>query len=337
MLAVPVQAMIPTFLHTDDEASLMKTPDLDDEKYSQLGRMDFQIEMIRADETTRTALFRVAPDPRRYDKIVLDGEPHYLDKYLRTVISDSMMAELCTNQAKGLPLYALSASIQSAPEYATARRSALDSELEGGSYVPPAEKPIAHQELDCDSAEKNLVFLSVDICGSTALRRADRAGFDRAYRLFIRELGTVVGHFNGTLLKVTGDGFIAYIDYPGFTQQCDHSIDMGLSLLCVLRDSINPALLKAGLPPLRIRVGADYGDAVVRQIEVAATGFVAPDISSDALNRAVKIEQSAKEDEFRIGRRLYELIHVQWLERAIEVPFDPRVVGIPDYKVYRIR
>jgi class 3 adenylate cyclase len=336
MPALPVRAMTSACLPADDETSVMETPDLDDEKYGQLGRMDFQIEMIRADETTRTALFRVVPDPRRYDKIVLDGDPHYLDKYLRTVISESMMAELCTSQAKGLPLYALSASIQSAPEYAAARRSALDCELEGGSYVPPTERPIAHQTLNCESEEKNLVFLSVDICGSTALRRADRVGFDRAYRLFIRELGTVVGHFNGTLLKVTGDGFIAYIDYPGFTQQCDHSIDMGLSLLCVLRDSINPALRKAGLPSLRIRIGADYGDAIVRQIEVATTGFVAPDISSDALNRAVKIEQSAEEDEFRIGRRLYELIHVQWLERATEVPFDPRVLGVPEYKVYRI-
>lgn len=176
----------------------------------------------------------------------------------------------------------------------------------------------------------------MDICGSTALRRADRVGFERAYQLLLRELGTVVGQFNGALLKVTGDGFIAYIDYPGFTQQCDHAIDLGLSFLMVLQGSINPSLSTAGLPTLRIRVGADYGEATVRNIDIASTGFGALEIASDALNRAVKIEQSAQDNEFRIGRRLYELIHVQWLERAIEVQFDAGVIGIPAYKVYRV-
>src|SRR3546814_12094803 len=68
---------------------------------------------------------------------------------------------------------------------------------------------------------------------------------------------------------------------------------------------------------LRIRVGADYGDAVVRQVEIASTGFIAADVASDALNRSVKIEQSSDENEFRIGRRLYELIHVRSEERRV--------------------
>lgn len=314
----------------------MVDPNLEDDGIGHLGRMDFQIEVVQTDEATRTATFRLIPDPRRYERVTIDGEPHYIDKYLRTAISEKLMINVCASQAKGLPLYALSANIESAPEYAASRKAALDSELQGGSYVPPAEKPIAHRALDIGTADKNLVFLSVDVCGSTALRRANRAGFDRAYQLFVRELGTVVGQFNGALLKVTGDGFIAYIDYPGFTQQCDHAIDMGLSFLLVLHESINPALLNAGLPALRIRVGADYGDAIVQQVEIASTGFVAPDIASDALNRAVKIEQSANDNEFRIGRRLYELIHVQWLERTAEVPFDASSIGVPDYKVYKV-
>ena len=308
----------------------------EDGKIGHLGRMDFKIEVVETDEATRTAIICLVPDPRRYEKSTIDGETHYIDKYLRTAISEELMLEMCANQAKELPFYALSARIESTPDYAASRKTALESELQGGGYVPPTEKPIAHRALDTCTAEKSLVFLSVDICGSTALRSANRAGFDRAYELFVRELGTVVGQFNGTLLKVTGDGFVAYIDYPAFTQQCDHAIDMGLSFLVVLNESINPSLVSAGLPALRIRVGADYGDAVVRQVEIASTGFVAPDVASDALNRAVKIEQSAGEDEFRIGRHLYELIHVQWLERTTEVPFDASSIGVPDYKVYKV-
>ena len=37
-----------------------------------------------------------------------------------------------------------------------------------------------------------------------------------------------------------------------------------------------------------------------------------------------------------IGRLLYELVHVKWLERAHEVSFDGASVGISDYQVYRI-
>lgn len=314
----------------------MATRNPEDDDSAQLGRMDFQIEVVRLDEASRSASIRIVPDPRRYEQADIDGKRHYIDKYLLTAISEEKMAELCANRTEALPLYALSARINSAPAYAAARKVALDCELQGGGYIPPIEKPLAHRALEIDAGGKNLVFLSLDVCGSTALRRSNRSGFDHAYELLVRELGTVVGQFNGALLKVTGDGFIAYIDYPGFTRQCDHAIDLGLSLLRVLRESINPALRQAGLPAIKVRIGADYGSAVVRQVEIAATGFMAPEIASDALNRAVKIEQSAEEDEFRIGRRLYELIHVQWLERATAVSFDSSTIGLEDYKVYRV-
>ncbi len=297
--------------------------------------MDFKIEVARTDEATRTVHMRLVPDPRRYIETEIDGNPHYVDKYLRLAIPAKLMLGRCAEQAKGLPLYHLSAHIDSTPKYAAARKAALGAELQGGVYVPPSEKPAAHRELGA-TENKRLVFLSVDICGSSALRRAGANAFDKAFALFLRELGTVAGQFNGTILNTTGDGFIAYIDYPAFTQQCDHAIDMGLSFLVLLRDSVNPSLQGVGFHKLGIRVGADFGNASVKRLEVPSTGFSAPEVASDALNRAVKIEQSAQENEFRIGRALYEKIHVQWLERATEVPFDGNSVGVPGYKVYRV-
>src|SRR5262249_45221432 len=143
---------------------------------------------------------------------------------------DVMMGK-CAEQMAGLPIYHLPPRIRSAPVYAQARRAALTSELGGGSYAAPAEQPSPHRDLEMGSTARSLVFLSVDICGGTALRRTDHAAFEAAYRIFLRELGTVVGQFNGTILKTTGDGFIAYVDHPAFTQRCDIAIDMGLALL----------------------------------------------------------------------------------------------------------
>lgn len=168
------------------------------------------------------------------------------------------------------------------------------------------------------------------------MRRKNPAAFDRAYELFTRELGTLVGQFNGSILKTKGDGFIAFIDHPSFTNLCDHIIDMGLSLLVLLHRSLNPTLVKAGMEPLSIRIGADYGEALVRQLTIPSTGFIAQEVASDALNRAVKIEEACSPDQFWVGRCLYELIHVKWLERATETECDGSCMGMPGYKTYRI-
>ena len=160
--------------------------------------------------------------------------------------------------------------------------------------------------------------------------------FDKAAAILMQELGALVGHFHGAILKATGDGFIAYVSHPGFTILCDSAVDLGLSMLVVLRSSINPSLAKASLPELKIRVGVDYGAATVSKFIVPVTGFNQIDMVSDALNRAVKIEQSAHPLELRIGRRLYELVHVQYLERAHPVDFDGATLGVTDYQVYRV-
>lgn len=297
-------------------------------------RADFVNEIIDFDEETRIARFSMRPDPRRYDEIEKDGETLYVDKYLKIAFS---LDTLIDGFRPGVPSYALSSSISSTADYADDRVSALEHELNGGEYVPPKEKAVAHYSLAPEDRLKSLGFLSVDICGSTALRKDNAEAFDKSYELFIRELGTVVGQFNGAILKTKGDGFIAYVDHPSFTNLCDAIIDMGLSVLYVLHRSINPTLKKAGLPNFDIRVGADYGEALIRRVNVPMTGFSSFEVASDALNRAVKIEESCAANEFRIGRTLYELIHVQWLERATEVEFNGASVGLPTYQTYRMR
>lgn len=296
------------------------------------GRFDFEIEKLDSTEEERTVRVRLIPSPRRYVKVDIGGVLHYRDKYLNTLISFEEMA----HKMNGLPIYSLTPSIESTPDYADRRLAPVKTQLNGGEYVPPDEKAARHQDFQHE-AKRNIVFLSVDICGATAYRRKDPLGFDRAYEVFFRELGTLVGHFNGAILKMTGDGFIAYIDHPSFTSQCDNAVDLGLSLISFLIRSLNPGLKSVGLNPLSIRVGADYGPAISRTLENPSTNYRSTEIVSDALNRSVKIQESCKPNQFRIGRDLYELIHVQWLERAEEVPFDGNSVGTEDYKVYKIR
>lgn len=296
------------------------------------GRFDFEIEKVDLIKEDGTFHMRIRPHRKRYSTVEKDGKSYYLDKYLKLLVPIEEMV----NQMAGLPIFRLAPSIESTPDYANDRLQHVTNELQGGTHQPPTERASQHQDLSGEDI-RDLAFLSVDICGSTAYRRADPKGFERAYEVLIRELGTLVGQFHGDILKLTGDGFIAYIDHPSFTSQCDATIDLGLSLLVLVRETVNPALRSIGLAPISIRVGADYGEATMRKIFIPSTGYKSVEVASDALNRAVKIEQSCESNQFRIGRELYELVHVGWLERSTESQFDGASVGIPDYKVYLVQ
>jgi len=298
--------------------------------------MDFTVETIHCDDRSRSAYFALVPDARRYTVVEEHGERFFLDKYLKHLIPFDEMRENMARQMPGLPLFSLSPTIKSTPDYAYGRRGTIVEDLHTGRYTPPSEEAMPHQRFEDNPRPRDIAFLSMDVCESTKKRAANPEAFEGAYAVLFRELGTVVGQFNGALLTSTGDGFIAIIDFPAFTCQCDAAVDLGLSLIVVLRDAVNPALEQAGLAPLQIRIGADYGPANLRRHEIPATGFSRDEVASDALNRACKIEKSASPNQFRIGRRLYELIHVRWLERADRVPFDGANVGIPGYQVYRV-
>lgn len=299
-------------------------------------RFDFEFEPIEPDESSKSLNICVKPHGRRYAVVEIHGERHYYDRFLKSIVSESAIQGMIAAQFRGMPVIYNPPSIESSQNYAVVRQSAIAAELRGDSYVVPPEKARQQTQISFDAGKRFITFLSVDICGSTSLRRLNSGAFERAYEIFLRELATSVGHFHGSILKTTGDGFIAFVDGEGFTTQCDNTVDLGLTFLAVLRGSVNPALVAASLPVLRVRIGADCGAAVLRKIFIPATGFEAPEVASDALNRAVKIEQSANENEFRIGRGLYELIHVQWLERCEEVEFDGMSLGISGYQVYRV-
>lgn len=298
-------------------------------------RFDFVTEVASFDDELRVARLVLTPDPRRYTVSSIDGDKSYVDKFLGVLIPEDIVLDLMAAHLSGLPVSFDPPSIASSEQYAKSRRVALEDELGGGSYLMPAEPARLQGELN-SSNDSFISFISLDIVGSTALRHLHGVSFDRSYEYFMRELVTVVGQFRGSILKATGDGFLAFIDLPGFTTQCDNTVDLGLTLKKIVSDSINPSLKKAGLLEFRVRIGADVGGAVKRAINVEATQFRSYDIGSAALNRAVKIEQVANAGQFLIGQALYELIHVGWLERCRPVAFDGTTIGAPGYRVFEV-
>lgn len=299
-------------------------------------RFDFLSKVVSRDDATQTVTLSLEPDPRRY---ILSGSRSgrvYIDRFSRVAIPEEVVMAIMQQHLNGGPISYDPPSISSACSYSISRRAAIGQELNGMGYSAPEEKAQLQQELFSNSDTDFVSFISVDIVGSTSLRHRYGELFDRSYEIFLRELLTSVGHFHGSVLNVTGDGFLAFIDLPAFTTQCDNTVDLGLTLLRILREAVNPALEEAGLPILEVRVGADVGKARKRAVAVAATGYQSHDIGSEALNRSVKIQECAQAGQFLIGQALYELLHVGWLERCVPVPFDVKRLGLATYCIYQI-
>jgi len=295
-------------------------------------RMDFQTEVISVTESGEFQM-RFIPDPRRYEKISgqSEGETLYVDKYFGHAIP---LRALVEGDWDGLPVYYRPPLIKSVGDYVRERELAVGETLRSGSFVPPSQMPDCHTTIQPHSAL--MAFVSVDVCGSSALRSQNAAQYDRSFETMIMELGTSLGHFHAQIFKTTGDGFIAYLDEPSFTTMSDNTVDLCLTLAGLMQNSVNPGLQAANLPPLQIRIGADAGQSIAKKISIPSTGFELTDISSDALNRAVKIQEAAPSGKVAIGFALYSLLHVQWLERCKPMDFDGISVGIPDYLAFDV-
>jgi hypothetical protein len=89
-------------------------------------RFDFVTEVISVDEKTRLVETRLIPDPRRYETVEIDGKEYLRDRYLAELMPKKEMLEQMVQGMSGLPIYALSPRIESASEYATARRTAVE-------------------------------------------------------------------------------------------------------------------------------------------------------------------------------------------------------------------
>ena len=305
-----------------------------------LGRIDFSITPILVDEDNRRIKIRIEPNADRYKIIKTKGESGYLDVYTSIFIPESMMCsalEQASSRYGEMSIHSLNPAIKSLPPYSRTRLASITKQLTNGIYEAPPERAKTHVELREFTEEKHVAFLSVDICKSTLLRKRNPKSFDKSHEVFIQELATLVALYNGTVLKFTGDGFIAYIDYPAFTVQADTAIALGKALVYHLENCINPALNANSLTELSMRVGIEFGLARAKTFSIQATGKSQTDFISDALNFAVKIQESCEVNEVRLGQSLRDLLHGNYLRQLIQVDYDSSDTGEDDYRVYALR
>ena len=306
---------------------------------NKLGRIDFLITPIVVDEGSRRIKIKIEPNPDRYQAMEIKGESGFLDLHTSTFLPEAMMfaaIERVSSSFDRMSMYSLFPAVKKLPPYSESRLAAVTKQLATGVYEAPPETAKAHVELQEFTDEKYFSFISVDICKSTVLRKLNPASFDKSHEVFYQELATLVGQYNGTILKFTGDGFIAYIDYPAFTLQADTAVALAMALVYHLKNCVNPALAVSGLTELSMRVGLEFGLARAKTINVQAIGKSQTDFISDALNVAVKIQESCEVNEIRVGQNLRDLLHENYIKRLVQVDYDSGEIGGDDYIVYAI-
>jgi len=93
---------------------------------------------------------------------------------------------------------------------------------------------------------------------------------------------------------------------------CRRAIDCGRDIVCSLRNFINSELIKKGIPRISIKIGIDYGDALVVSFgnNVDLIGF--------SLSIVSKITSIASANMVLIGECIFEqMIRIQGFEKDL--------------------
>ena len=111
----------------------------------------------------------------------------------------------------------------------------------------------------------NVIIMFIDINNSTEMSLSlleDR--FALMIQTFAQEISVAVTGYGGYVFKYEGDAVIVL--FPGEYDQakaCENALNCTTSILEITGKIINPAFKENGLPQITLRIGLDFGEALV--------------------------------------------------------------------------
>jgi adenylate cyclase len=181
-----------------------------------------------------------------------------------------------------------------------------------------------------------IAVLYVDIVGSTKMTvYLSTQELEFVIKSFWEQMSFTIEKHEGLVFKYVGDAIIAiFVSDNDVT--CKHAIECGKDLIKTLKSPINTELIKKGIPRISIKLGIDYGDALVVSFgnNVDLIGF--------SLSIVSKITALASANTVLIGQCLFEQIsRTQGITKELH-PSDYHVLkwngdgNIPGNMAYRI-
>ncbi|OQW36951.1 MAG: hypothetical protein A4E19_14545 [Nitrospira sp. SG-bin1] len=186
-------------------------------------------------------------------------------------------------------------------------KSKLD-QVVSGRVVPSIDN------IPIGSARKlDAAVMFFDLRGSSRLP-VDVATY--ALNVVIPTVMRIVHDHDGYIEKNTGDGVMAIFTSGDGKKTCKSALQSAMACFCVLREIINPHLLKIGLPTAAARIGIDFGEIVVSRVGVPK-GSARQDRSfltaiGSAPNIACRLQEQAGTNEIWVGNAVKEQAPAEW-------------------------
>lgn len=274
-------------------------------------RIDLVHKDFKIDEQTGKFQGTLIPDPTRYEWRDIDGKKHLYDKFDNILFTPEILDKMF-NQAQSTPIYYSPPRIKDIEEYIKERIPEIKEFLEKDEteykFVDKSEEFLESRKND----KMRFVILSFDLMGSTKLsEELQGKEYSKIIALVSREMSLIISGFNGFILKYVGDGVVAYFPEPNFIGMNDNAVDCAVGIKILFKKAINKILTEKNLPELKIRIGLDSGEAIIKSIGDPSSKSH-KDLIGLTVNLAAKIQATAGENEIVIGDTTEKNLHVNW-------------------------
>lgn len=166
-----------------------------------------------------------------------------------------------------------------------------------------------------------LAIIYIDIYNSTKMSLLLSAkSFALIIEVFSQEIALAVKGYGGYILKYVGDAVIVIFpsEFDNY-KACRNAINCAINILDIVKQCINPAFKMHGLPELTVKIGADYGDALVA-LYGKSLHNAHIDLISSSMGITSKIASFAQPNEIVIGQCLQCFLSNDRLLKAVSIP-----------------
>jgi len=156
----------------------------------------------------------------------------------------------------------------------------------------------------------DMVVLYVDLVGSTAMTlELPEEKLAIIISSFAQEMASVIKQHTGFVLKFVGDAVLGYfVSETNSLYNADNAVNCAKSMITVIQKGINPILNQYDYPDLKVKIGIDFGNAII--VRYGSNAEKSPvDLMGPVLNIAAKIQFLAKPNQILIGDDVFSRLH----------------------------
>lgn len=286
------------------------------------GRMDFiqKIESFK-DNVDGSVTFRaiLIPDPKRYEKLVVDGKDVYKDKFTDLIIPVDVIKKACEKVSieNPVPIYFSPPKLENPCDFLKEKREELLNNWDKEIVVTNESKSIDSLLGNLCGKETLFSILYVDLEGSTELSYAlSSEDNEKIVKIFLNKMIEVIDLYRGYILKISGDCVIGiFPSEVNAPNACDNCVQAAITMRSIIEDVINPIFSSKQFPQIGYHIGMDIGKVKITNIGFAdVASFI--DVIGYPMNLTSKIQAYASHNEILMGKELFSNIHCGWQEKC---------------------